>query len=739
MKKKLSSILMISFLAVAGIFGISSTLINKQAEETPIIEKAYAVDPSNAYIQTNASGNGNVYGFKSKCNGSQIENYNVYFNQYEVFFYNIEFGYGNWQNNYQVWYIGGNLSSCFETYSPDNNGWYEARCKVAGFYNIFFKPDEHRAYIEPGQYKTTYVNYSSVSSSFTSNYSCKWTLDSETTYSISSGTSGVQGVVTNYASGVKEIKYPANATSFAFLDSDSSTTNITPNSTNYSTYYIWNETSGSNYVGHWGASRTGTFVVGTFNSWQGTDSSILASNNGSSNYYLLQNVSMSSSDEWLIRLVSAWNVADVDYGWSYYDKDYSEAVYQSDLFVQSTSVTTNIMAVANGTYDIHYYVNGNNHKIFGYYDGSLSIEEGYYLCGTNEFTTNDSYPFSLKYGIKMSTGDGVNTAYYATGLGYHISADTKLKPRYHTGNSMGSNTWYNVTLGEEYDYATIDTSDENNVKITKEGYYNFYFKTGSPNMLYIVNVGNVGKYGYLYFPSSNILGNIHLTTKLDDDTVVLNNVALSSITGVDCTTDPIVIDDGGYAKLYKIPIFNLRGANTSAQVTKVVWNDGVETTVTGLPTNASDSPHYYARSGSASDSDGLGAKAVFDIEYAISHATDKSVCNLSQSQASTLKDEYDDATDEGSILHISAKIYTYTSSLDPDDKSNISVSAIYNQIASIADTGKPLGALHTFTLGNLFNDDNVPTIIIIIASSVALLSVTALSILVIKKRKQKEE
>ena len=42
MKKKLSSILMISFLAVAGIFGISSAVINKRVEEAPVIEKAKA-------------------------------------------------------------------------------------------------------------------------------------------------------------------------------------------------------------------------------------------------------------------------------------------------------------------------------------------------------------------------------------------------------------------------------------------------------------------------------------------------------------------------------------------------------------------------------------------------------------------------------------------------------------------------------------------------------------------------
>ena len=51
-----------------------------------------------------------------------------------------------------------------------------------------------------------------------------------------------------------------------------------------------------------------------------------------------------------------------------------------------------------------------------------------------------------------------------------------------------------------------------------------------------------------------------------------------------------------------------------------------------------------------------------------------------------------------------------------------------------------LGAIRDFSPLSLFGEeDNLSTIIIIVASSVALLSVTALSILVIKKRKNKEE
>lgn len=62
------------------------------------------------------------------------------------------------------------------------------------------------------------------------------------------------------------------------------------------------------------------------------------------------------------------------------------------------------------------------------------------------------------------------------------------------------------------------------------------------------------------------------------------------------------------------------------------------------------------------------------------------------------------------------------------------------QTATLSGTTLSLSAIQSFSPITIFSDkDNVSTIIIIVASSVALLSVTALSILVIKKRKQKEE
>ena len=61
MKIKLKNILMISFLAVAGIFGVTTAVVDKQAEETPVVEKAEAtstfVSGTRVFIKDETSSN----------------------------------------------------------------------------------------------------------------------------------------------------------------------------------------------------------------------------------------------------------------------------------------------------------------------------------------------------------------------------------------------------------------------------------------------------------------------------------------------------------------------------------------------------------------------------------------------------------------------------------------------------------------------------------------------------------
>lgn len=77
MKIKLKNILMISFLAVAGIFGISSAVINNQVKETPVVEKAdaaesapSAVNGKYVYFTDNYSWGGTINVYFTTTSGS---------------------------------------------------------------------------------------------------------------------------------------------------------------------------------------------------------------------------------------------------------------------------------------------------------------------------------------------------------------------------------------------------------------------------------------------------------------------------------------------------------------------------------------------------------------------------------------------------------------------------------------------------------------------------------------------
>ena len=56
--KKWFSPLFVITLAVAGIFGVSAAVVDKQAEETPVVEKA---DAGTAHIYCAYGGNDNLY------------------------------------------------------------------------------------------------------------------------------------------------------------------------------------------------------------------------------------------------------------------------------------------------------------------------------------------------------------------------------------------------------------------------------------------------------------------------------------------------------------------------------------------------------------------------------------------------------------------------------------------------------------------------------------------------------
>ena len=115
MKKKLSSILMISFLAVAGIFGVGSVLVNKQIEETPVVEEAradastftggeifYLVDKGDRFSDSNLR----LWIWDSNNHSMLTEAYNTY-----------TFKYEESKKNYNVYGIS------IPNYTGSSSGW----------------------------------------------------------------------------------------------------------------------------------------------------------------------------------------------------------------------------------------------------------------------------------------------------------------------------------------------------------------------------------------------------------------------------------------------------------------------------------------------------------------------------------------------------------------------------------------------------------------------------------------
>ena len=474
--------------------------------------------------------------------------------------------------------------------------------------------------------------------------------------------------------------------------------------------------------------RVGGYLVGL----DGDFTPILTASKYMSDYgetnYVYKNVSLTVGNTFIVYQVPTSG----DNTWHGYGSvNGGDAV---DDFKYATEGYDHIEAKVTGVYDI--VLNTSTGKVYLYRKGSGTFSAGYYMVGTGTFASGTTPTWAFANGIKMSTNDvGDNIAKLESASGTSVAAGSIFKIAQHT--DAATNEWFGLTRGANYDFATESNGE---ITITKAGNYNFYFKDeDNKHKVFIVDVGSIELFGYLYFSSNETAGNIRFTSKLANGDVVVNNQPLSSIAAIEVTSKVASFDGKQY--LYKFPIYNLRGNQGGAAVTQVVYNDGTETTVTGIPTNATDTPHYYAREGAANLANGKAAQAIFDIDAALYNkgtGAYVSVCTLSQETASTLKSEYDAATSAGSSLHSSATINTYATVITDPTKANVSVALIYTQIAAIATTGSPANSIRSFSPYSLIigeEGDNTAVILIIIASSISILSITALSVLMVKKKK----
>ena len=492
----------------------------------------------------------------------------------------------------------------------------------------------------------------------------------------------------------------------------------------------------------------GAYLAGLGSDWEmadavvGTDAGIGTDGNAMIGF---RGVTISAGDEFKIYQFST--SSSVPYGDDY-------AVFGTDgvsrFNIVHGSGDNNIVCKprCGGTYDI--FFDSVSHYIY-IYSASIVTTDGYYLTGTNEFSK--SFGYDLRPDKLMTSGLGGNVAALETEDGTLVSPGTYVQPvHYYYPRAI----WYNVTLGSPAPTGWSVDDNKAYYNGASSGRFNFYVKTvagGSSSgaeaqagtcLLYIVDVSAVGERGYLYIASSKTAGSIGVTTKLNDDTVVVNNKKLDEFSSTHTVSTIAFFDNENYAYIHRVPILNLRGSNVSAEVTKVVFNDGIEKTITGLPTAATDSPHYYAVFGAgisavATADNGKAARAVFELCEMLEENGGTSICDMDDSDLGTLKGLIEAGYSGSSTLMNAAKVTTFPSKTRTGTDEWL-VSDVYKQICIELEEDSDIGE---WPLASAFfpgarREESSPlttTLWIVLASGLAGLAAIGTAYFVSKKKR----
>jgi len=362
----------------------------------------------------------------------------------------------------------------------------------------------------------------------------------------------------------------------------------------------------------------------------------------------------------------------------------------------------------------------------------------YYIVGDSTFTGSASTAWTIAGGVVMteSKSDNGNAA-EATGVVVANNSTVKIYMVYATDTGV-SDAWYGQ-LGTSYTFAS--NVGDNDIKFSKVGNYSFYLKDGK---VWLEDDANKDNWGYIYLSSTVSASEIRVTATNTSSVVTENNARLSSISDCQSVSNLTYNNIKG---LHKFPVYNLRGNQTAVRTNTLKISDGTTTKTYTIPNDSSKPVYYIVLSSTAVNKNSdlaYAATVAFDFAKNVSSATNSSVCNISQTKAKSLVDQYDALTSShaSAIDEFEDSLVTTWDSTKPtyEGSRNVPMTAILYQVSKIAADGKNRGILGRFGGLSLFgSEDNFSTIIIIISSSVALLSVTALSILVIRKRKSKED
>ena len=815
--KKWFSPLFVLTLAIAGIFGVSAAVVNKQAEETPAVEKADAT-AQNEYIYARANpdnsfgaltkvhmwgssgdyaawdndptmtriGSTNTYYLQlSAKNPSQYANSGVIFrsssnqtgnitsntpatksvfNNFTKGGTSADFGTtdtwalatsqnnwstsanrltlsttGTYSHRYYISYTF-NAAGTFKIVNVTKNAWYQYVSGRGGIPNTIVDDgtnDHNFSVSTPG---TLVIWMTPIANAY-----------DNATY-IYDGTEGAM----TFTPASKTITYEYKTTDGGNARSSTSTTanvgsSVTLPNTSVSGYnfYGWWSTYStgvfSDFVGNGGASYTvpnsdptlygryvangKAYILGSFNSWNPTSSYAMTKDSPSSGYYKFTKTFAADEEFYIFYCNSSGSSYDGNYHWENVD----DAGDGKGCFANSS---TNVKCTIAGTFDIILdVVNGH---IFIYHSPYVDTA-GYYMAGTGSFGD-----WTITNGLLMSSDpSGSNTAILENGTtGISVAKDSRVQIINHEG--VGTNTWYSMTLGGSYSFASEHTEGDGkkSIEFTKAGNYNFYFKIDNgTNYLYIVDVGEIANAGTLFISSpQGTIGNITVYTTNTKGDHQFNNVALTNVSGVEKKSSTLKFGNG---YIYMIPLYNLRGNDAGSKCTSVTFSwtspSSGSIALTSVDSLGGSAQLYYVDGSTASTDKYVGLKVALDIDAAITAASNHSVCNVDSAIAKALCDRYDAVTSaQGSSLLTSSTINTYTSTKPTySGSADIPMSSIRYQL------GRRTGISSYYSINSfkpyelIVGEDGVDAsiILIIVASSISILSITALSVLMVKKKK----
>lgn len=335
-------------------------------------------------------------------------------------------------------------------------------------------------------------------------------------------------------------------------------------------------------------------------------------------------------------------------------------------------------------------------------EAAVTQTSEYYLTGSN-YDWGDGYQLFVD-DSSSNKGQLVNYSFTA-------GETIKFKKAGSWDNALG---WYQLDGGSAKNAFELEGGD--NIKVLIGGKYSFYITDNS--RIYVELEHAVDIYVQIQDWNDTCVYAFDETTKSGTTLKPLGEWPGKRATDVTASTN-FNGSLGGIARI-SIPYHTLNN-------TKIIISNNGSSQSGNKPLG---NHYYYLKSGTSySASDGAEAKVVFDIERAIESTGNKSVCQVSKADASTLVSEYDSLSSKAKV---NASTYWTWNSTVNDEKTNHTYSELVQQLRAIS-TGNKLGLMN---ISGIIDGSNVHIVIVTI---VAIVSVTAVGgYYFIRKRKENQ-